>query len=189
MQRRTLATLILHRDRRQRRTRTSTRFLTSIARCIAARRPAAIQTVFHFQALQRNRVPNRLRIAWRRGSRPFHKGAATLASGRRSDHPGKGQIGTWQKPAKLQRNAGYDRFFPTRKSSRSFTRTLEWVCSRPFPPLACTWPSAASSRPCFDVVRALSTYFDWDGDSGEAEHSFRMEAERHSGMIPNTIGA
>jgi hypothetical protein len=26
-------------------------------------------------------------------------------------------------------------------------------------------------------------------DSGEAEHSFRKEAERHSGMIPNTIGA
>jgi hypothetical protein len=28
-----------------------------------------------------------------------------------------------------------------------------------------------------------------DGDSGEAERSFRSEAERHSGMIPNTIGA
>ena len=28
-----------------------------------------------------------------------------------------------------------------------------------------------------------------DEDSGEAEHSFRTEAERHSGMIPNTIGA
>jgi integrase len=27
------------------------------------------------------------------------------------------------------------------------------------------------------------------GDSGEAERSFRKEAERHSGMIPNTIGA
>jgi hypothetical protein len=27
------------------------------------------------------------------------------------------------------------------------------------------------------------------GDSGEAEPSFRTEAERHSGMIPNTIGA
>jgi hypothetical protein len=27
------------------------------------------------------------------------------------------------------------------------------------------------------------------GDSGEAERSFRREAERHSGMIPNTIGA
>ena len=26
-------------------------------------------------------------------------------------------------------------------------------------------------------------------DSGEAEHSFRKEAERHSGIIPNTIGA
>jgi hypothetical protein len=25
------------------------------------------------------------------------------------------------------------------------------------------------------------------GDSGEAERSFRGEAERHSGMIPNTI--
>jgi len=27
------------------------------------------------------------------------------------------------------------------------------------------------------------------GDSGEGERSFRREAERHSGMIPNTIGA
>ncbi len=27
------------------------------------------------------------------------------------------------------------------------------------------------------------------GDSGEAERFFRREAERHSGMIPNTIGA
>ena len=27
------------------------------------------------------------------------------------------------------------------------------------------------------------------GDSGEAERSFRGEAERRSGMIPNTIGA
>jgi len=27
------------------------------------------------------------------------------------------------------------------------------------------------------------------GDSGEAEHSIRRKAERHSGMIPNTIGA
>jgi hypothetical protein len=27
------------------------------------------------------------------------------------------------------------------------------------------------------------------GDSGEAERSFRTETERHSGMIPNTIGA
>ena len=27
------------------------------------------------------------------------------------------------------------------------------------------------------------------GDSGEAERLFRKEAERHSGMIPNTIGA
>ena len=28
-----------------------------------------------------------------------------------------------------------------------------------------------------------------DGDSGEAERFFRREAERHSGMNPNTIGA
>jgi hypothetical protein len=27
------------------------------------------------------------------------------------------------------------------------------------------------------------------GDSDEAERSFRREAERHSGMNPNTIGA
>ena len=27
------------------------------------------------------------------------------------------------------------------------------------------------------------------GDSGEAERLFRRESERHSGMIPNTIGA
>jgi hypothetical protein len=31
--------------------------------------------------------------------------------------------------------------------------------------------------------------FTENGDSGEAERSFRREAERHSGMIPNTIGA
>jgi antitoxin VapB len=30
---------------------------------------------------------------------------------------------------------------------------------------------------------------DYGGDSGEAERWFRREAERHSGMIPNTIGA
>jgi UDP-N-acetyl-D-glucosamine dehydrogenase len=30
---------------------------------------------------------------------------------------------------------------------------------------------------------------DFFGDSGEAERYFRREAERHSGMIPNTIGA
>jgi hypothetical protein len=28
-----------------------------------------------------------------------------------------------------------------------------------------------------------------DGDSGQAERLFRREAERHSGMVPNTIGA
>jgi len=27
------------------------------------------------------------------------------------------------------------------------------------------------------------------GDSDQGEHSFRREAERHSGMIPNIIGA
>jgi hypothetical protein len=27
------------------------------------------------------------------------------------------------------------------------------------------------------------------GDSGEAERLFRKEAERHSGMNPNTLGA
>jgi hypothetical protein len=27
------------------------------------------------------------------------------------------------------------------------------------------------------------------GDSGEGERQFRREAERHSGMIPNTVGA
>src|SRR2546422_9369148 len=30
---------------------------------------------------------------------------------------------------------------------------------------------------------------DKNGDSGEAEHVFRRESERHSGIIPNTIGA
>ena len=34
-----------------------------------------------------------------------------------------------------------------------------------------------------DEIRRLS------GDSGEAERLFRREAERHSGMIPNTTGA
>ena len=36
--------------------------------------------------------------------------------------------------------------------------------------------------PYLDLIRGT-------GDSGEAERSFRREAERHSGMIPNTIGA
>jgi len=34
---------------------------------------------------------------------------------------------------------------------------------------------------------AQSIYY--AGDSGEAERWFRKEAEPHSGMIPNTIGA
>ena len=41
--------------------------------------------------------------------------------------------------------------------------------------LGCVFPSDSRSR----LV----------GDSGEAERLFRKEAERHSGMIPNTIGA
>ena len=36
------------------------------------------------------------------------------------------------------------------------------------------------------AVERLPTLF---GDSGEAERVFRKEAERYSGMIPNTIGA
>ena len=35
----------------------------------------------------------------------------------------------------------------------------------------------------------IAVYDILDGDSGEAERLFRKEAERHSGMIPNTIGA
>jgi hypothetical protein len=43
-------------------------------------------------------------------------------------------------------------------------------------------------------VRALDFIFEamaegMTGYSGEAERSFRREAELHSGMIPNTIGA
>ena len=43
-----------------------------------------------------------------------------------------------------------------------------------------------------EFVRQHRPLLIWDsliGDSGEAERSFRREAERHSGMIPNTIGA
>jgi hypothetical protein len=36
------------------------------------------------------------------------------------------------------------------------------------------------------AIPGMSHYI---GDSGEAERSFRQEAERHSGMNPNTIGA
>jgi DNA-binding HxlR family transcriptional regulator len=40
-----------------------------------------------------------------------------------------------------------------------------------------------SKKMLIQVLRRL------DGDSGEAERSLRREAERHSGIIPNTIGA
>jgi hypothetical protein len=40
--------------------------------------------------------------------------------------------------------------------------------------------------PAADVV---SLHCPLLGDSGEAERWFRREAERHSGMIPNAIGA
>jgi hypothetical protein len=37
--------------------------------------------------------------------------------------------------------------------------------------------------------RSAGGHFDGRiGDSGEAERLFRTEVERHSGMIPNTIG-
>ena len=39
------------------------------------------------------------------------------------------------------------------------------------------------------LVAALENIRRGGGDSGEAERLFRKEAERHSGMIPNTIGA
>jgi FPC/CPF motif-containing protein YcgG len=39
------------------------------------------------------------------------------------------------------------------------------------------------------VSLAIIAVLGWLGDSGEAERYFRREAERHSGMIPNTIGA
>ena len=38
-------------------------------------------------------------------------------------------------------------------------------------------------------ARILRSAIVLNGDSGEAERSFRREAERHFGMIPNTIGA
>ena len=38
-------------------------------------------------------------------------------------------------------------------------------------------------------AQAFDSKTDDGGDSGEAERLFRKEAERHSGMIPNTIGA
>jgi hypothetical protein len=41
----------------------------------------------------------------------------------------------------------------------------------------------------FHLMRVLEHGLRQIGDSGEAERSFRREAERHSGMIPNTIGA
>jgi len=44
-----------------------------------------------------------------------------------------------------------------------------------------TIPGVGRFRTGFPVVGV--------GDSGEAERSFRKESERHSGMIPNTIGA
>ena len=41
----------------------------------------------------------------------------------------------------------------------------------------------------FDLESVNTILSQLSGDSGEAERLFRREAERHSGMIPNTIGA
>jgi hypothetical protein len=62
-------------------------------------------------------------------------------------------------------------FWPTRS-----TRTRK----------ACSAPSRTlTSR----TTSTLPDHLPSSGDSGEAERFFRREAERHSGMIPNTIGA
>jgi len=47
----------------------------------------------------------------------------------------------------------------------------------------------STSTPVLRQNRAKMSMMGKIGDSGEAERSFRKEAERHSGMIPNTIGA
>jgi hypothetical protein len=51
--------------------------------------------------------------------------------------------------------------------------------------------SAERSQPVAWIARDLGANRQnvQRGDSGEAERLFRREAERHSGMIPNTIGA
>jgi hypothetical protein len=51
--------------------------------------------------------------------------------------------------------------------------------ARPIPWAA---PVTKATRPSCVLVEVF-------GDSGEAERLFRREAERCSGMIPNTIGA
>ena len=59
-------------------------------------------------------------------------------------------------------------------------------------------PASADAQSCLEQYFAeLNERFEnglnraavLPGDSGEAERSFRKESERHSGMIPNTIGA
>jgi HEAT repeat protein len=49
--------------------------------------------------------------------------------------------------------------------------------------------SKADDNSLSAYARALGWMEDRSGDSGEAERWFRREAEQHSGMIPNTIGA
>ena len=39
------------------------------------------------------------------------------------------------------------------------------------------------------AIKDMQRIFDARGDPGEAERGIRDEPERHSGMIPNTIGA
>jgi hypothetical protein len=53
-------------------------------------------------------------------------------------------------------------------------------------------PDTTRRCPCSHVMILMPVTGWWwrhIGDSGEAERLFRREAERHSGMIPNTIGA
>jgi hypothetical protein len=68
--------------------------------------------------------------------------------------------------------------------------TERWALGGPaaansYAPTLTTYPDQLfASTPEFRLKMLLAP-----GDSGEAERLFRKEAEWHSGMIPNTVGA
>jgi hypothetical protein len=81
-------------------------------------------------------------------------------------------------------------FKPWMASRREIDKVRIADChgGRAFPPE----PSRNCPHPDYSLWmwRTRSNKKQWlSGDSGEAERWFRKEAERHSGMNPNTIGA
>jgi hypothetical protein len=68
---------------------------------------------------------------------------------------------------------------------------VTWIATTIVSPLfvLLPWSGNVSLRIVIAVIANAALFIVYFGDSGEAERSFRREAERHSGMIPNTIGA